>query len=79
MNPGIRRITACIANSANLASARNISSNTTHSMSTLKVKDDMVIANGEAMANIRKSFHEKRYFNTIWETQIYPNVNFYPR
>jgi len=60
MNPGIRRIPACIANSANLASARNVSITTTHRMSTLKVKDDMVIPNSEAMANIRKSFHEKR-------------------
>ena len=61
MNPGIRRISSCIAYSANLASARNISSTTKHSMSTLKVKDDMVLLNGEAMANTRKSFHEKRY------------------
>jgi len=59
MNSGIRRTLTCIAKELAIpASARNISSSTTHNMSTLKVNDDRFIQNGEAMANIRKNFHQ---------------------
>jgi len=56
----LRRTLAFAKELAIPASARNIGNSTTHNMSTLKVKDDMVIPNGEAMANIRKNFHENR-------------------
>jgi len=57
MNFGIRRTLACIGKELTIpASARNISSSTTHSMSSLKVNDDRVIPNSEAMSNIRKNF-----------------------